>query len=82
MAIKAIKVRRGLFKDKVQFQATENTTATFDTFIGKKQFFMDKGDLITLKVVKDDMWEVGDKAKSLYALITSWNQDKFSWRWC
>lgn len=81
MAIRVRAVRRGVFWDKVQFQATKRHEAYFDTLLGEKVFWMNKGDIVTLRMSKDIMWEVGDQARSLSVLITSCNQTKFYWDW-
>ncbi len=81
MAIVVRAIRHGIFFDKVQFQATKRHEAYLDTFIGEKVFYMNEDECITLRMSKDDFWEVGDKAKSLSVLITSNNQTKFSWDW-
>lgn len=81
MSIIAKRVKKGIFFDKVQFEANILEKASFETFFGTKIFYLDKNDTVTLSVSKDKMWEPGDKAKSLAALITSGNQTKFPWYW-
>jgi hypothetical protein len=81
MAIYVRAVRHGIFWDKVQFVATKHHEAYFETLIGEKVFWVNKGDCVTLRMSKDDFWEVGDRARSLSALITCHNQTKFPWDW-
>lgn len=81
MSIKVVGVRRGWIYDKVRFRANKLHEATFGTLIGDKTFYMEEGDEVTLRMSKDDMWEVGEKAKSLAHLITPHNQTKFYWDW-
>ena len=81
MSIKVISVRRGWFYHKVRFKANKLHEYHIGTFIGDKTFYMNDGDEVTLQMSKDDMWEIGDKVKSLGSLVTVSNQTKFYWDW-
>lgn len=81
MAIECIGVRSGIIFDNVCFRATKQHEAIFGTLMGDKVFWVAKNEEFTLKMSKDEMWERGDRAKSLAALITNFNQHKFSWEW-
>lgn len=81
MSIVCVAVRPGLFKDRVKFCAYNDHEAVFGTFFGDKVFYMKKGDFVTLKMSKNDMWEVGDEVKSLVRLVNMSNQTNFCWKW-
>jgi hypothetical protein len=81
MAIKVVGVRQGIFFDKVRFRATKYHDVTFGTLMGDKTFFMEKGNEITLRMSKNDMWKVDDKANGLESLLKMNNQYKFPWFW-
>lgn len=81
MSIKCIGVRSGIIFDKVSFQATKLHEASYDTIMGTKIFFVEKNEEFTLKMSKNEMWKIGDKAKNLEKLITNFNQFKFAWYW-
>jgi hypothetical protein len=81
MTIMVSKVREGWFQDKVQFVATEDHEAVFQTLMGDKTFYCKSGDRFTLAMSKDDVWQAGDTAKNLGCLINISNQCKFNWYW-
>lgn len=81
MALICIGVRRGIFWDKVRFRASKEHTATFFTMMGDRTYYVEENEEFTLRMSKDDMWEIGDKTKQLHKLITSLNSYKFSWYW-
>lgn len=81
MALICIGVRRGLIWDKVRFKANKKHTATFFTMMGDKTYYVEEDQEFTIRMPKDDMWEVGNKTKKLSTLITNFNSHKFYWYW-
>ena len=81
MSLRVTGVRQGWLWDKVKFTAEEKHLARFGSVFGDKVFWIGKDNSVTLRMSKNDMWEVGDKTEDLTSIITMHNQDKFNWKW-
>lgn len=79
--MKALRKERSLipFCEIVIFEALRDETASFDTFMGSKIFWADKGDRYRIRVKKSDCVEVGDDV-SLSWLVMK-DQNAFAWNW-
>lgn len=73
------RVSKGYLKDRVKLIAPRNETVTFQTFLGYKIFWVEQGDIITMKIPKSWMVEKDDSLR-LEDLVY-YNQDPFCWHW-
>lgn len=78
MVIKQI--TSGIVRDKILFEAEKDESVNFGHFLGTKEFWISKGNRVSLKFFKTHTYCVGDTIK-LSNLITPNNQLKFNWQW-
>ena len=79
--IVVIGVRSGFIWDKVRFRAMEKSEEIVGHLLGTKRFWINKNQSVTVRMSKNEMWEVGDKVDDLSKLLTINNQLKFNWDW-
>lgn len=79
--IEVIRVKHCLLWDRVLFRATCYEEVICDTFLGKKVFWMEEGECVSLKMSKKHMFEKGDYYEWLGSILTTNNQLNFSWDW-
>lgn len=79
--MKVIRKEKSLipFCELIVFEAQEDQSASFGTFMGDKTFWVNKGDRARIRVKKSDCLEVGDEIN--FAWIVRRNQDAFTWNW-
>lgn len=83
-SIECIKIRHGLFFDKVRLHAHDNDHVIYDSLMGERKFYMNKGTYITTKVPKRYMTAVGEKHSLKYWITTGifeGNAFDFNWKW-
>ena len=81
MKIHVIDIKEGWIWNTVVFEANEYTDSVYETILGNKIFWMNAGDIVSLKMSKKDHWVIGQGVRSLSWLITTTNQFKFKWAW-
>lgn len=77
--LKAIAVKRGIFRDSVKFWAEKSCSVTFGSLLGDKVYYLNKDYTVVVDMKKSEMWEVGEYAD--FAKLVRWDQDKFNWDW-
>ena len=80
MIVKSIESSWIPFQDSVVFEATEQECVTFGTFFGDKEFWIEAGERVRLRVPKSLCLEVGDH-RTIGQVITPSNQLRFHWNW-
>lgn len=77
--MKVIEISKGWLRDTVILTATTKEKAIFDTFLGTKLFWVEKGERVRMKLPKSWCVQMDDEI-SLSDLVLH-NQDKFGWCW-
>lgn len=81
MKIKIIKIKNGIFKNRVLIEALEDCELCFDSFFGERVFYLKKGKRKIVKISKEDcLFFEGEEVEFDYICNyrTAW---QFNWNW-
>ena len=79
--MKVIRIEKSIlpWKETVVFEAEEDEYAELGHFLGTKEFSVDEGERVRMRVPKSWCLETGDNV-NLEDLVL-YHQEKFDWRW-
>jgi hypothetical protein len=74
----------GIFRDKIKVVALKDEKCEFDSFLGPRIWWINKGKTVTLVVSKSKMIEIGDILGFPYCVIKDWKiigGHQIRWYW-
>lgn len=79
-ALKVVRVSKHAAGRRITVEAKRGTSVILDSFLGEREFYLDKGDRLTL-LVKGRDWYEGDKVSLSNIIWSAWNWSNVPWQW-